>query len=182
MSAITEFSRIMDLPPSGLLFEEVRKKLIKTYVIMNDTPVYLLSIDEDYSLEYIEREGIESTVQCDDVHTIEVFMPPSGIYNTERGTMYLWKTGDRQWRKSFCNDIYRYQYLPHSPPLPDTLRIVNLIHRSAPPSDWALSKDTIFLFNKKVATFSDGNMTLLAHDLEDDVFNFMRSVGYEQEL
>lgn len=177
-----EVSRIMDLPPGGLLFEEVRRKLLKTIVILNGTPVYLSSMDEDYVLYITEGDGIEAPISNDDVDSIEVFMPPAGIYNTIRGMMYLWKTGDRQWRKSFCQDIYRYQYIPYAPHSISLIAAANLIYSSPPPTDWALSKDMVFLFNKKVATFSDGNMSLLAHDLEDDVFNFMRSVGYEQEL
>ena len=96
---------IMDLDEP---FVEANKKLIDTYIFINDELVYLKEIGEGTGTVIVE--DLEHRVlKRMKVSTIKVFLPETGIYPLEKGGfVFLTRLPKKQWHKSFTTNNYSF--------------------------------------------------------------------------
>jgi hypothetical protein len=99
-----ELKRIMDLPNP---LEEAQKKLHSTYMLVNGVLMYVRELHPDINCVTIINH-IEDTSEVLEVKTLEVFLPKSGMYELDDGSiMYLTKRPKRQWLKSYSENYYQ---------------------------------------------------------------------------
>lgn len=111
----TELRRVMDMASP---WDEAKKKLTGTWVIINKEPCYFIEIvDVDENLVHVQ--GTKGEKKHVKVETLDTFLPESGLYPLSNGQLLLMvKKPKRQWKKSFSDDFYSYKAIGKKTNLP----------------------------------------------------------------
>jgi len=103
-------SILMELP-YPYCFDEAKKKLEKTWCIINGDLYYIVSFegaldDKDSILhvETINNEGKHKTLT--NIISFSFFLPKAGVYKYEEDVFILEKNPFKQWRKSYNDSSY----------------------------------------------------------------------------
>jgi hypothetical protein len=99
-----KLSQIMELPFPKCL-DEAHKKLYNTWMIVNGNPGKITGISETI-LEIYSLNQTHTQLESNEVKSLEIWMPQTGIYQYQGKTMLLLKNPKKQWRKSFNIDLY----------------------------------------------------------------------------
>lgn len=100
---LEQLQKILDFPyHSDLAYEEARKKLMGTWMLVNGELTYISDINQ--TTLCTTKGPIPET----SINTLEVFMPQPGTYLTKdkQGIVTVKKRAGKQWRKSFNTDLY----------------------------------------------------------------------------
>ena len=102
---LEQLSIVMDLPFHNCL-KEAQNKLTNTYCVVNGRLSYILEIDETHIKTISKGEDV-LVLMADQVGSIELWLPTSGIYRCADGSiLYVIKNAIRQWLKSFSYNYY----------------------------------------------------------------------------
>lgn len=103
---LAHFAKLLELPIENvdLLLKEAKHKFGGTHMVINGE---LLWIDQIFK-DSIICVNIDTKARAiDNVSSIVPFLPPTGLYfPTESESISLRKIATKQWRKSFCWDLY----------------------------------------------------------------------------
>ena len=105
------FARLSELPDDHPDQRgDFDKRYLLTYMVNNigKTPeIVLYRNREDWKCILNKLDGdrlyIDGRKDCD----IQPFMPKPGYYNSDLNLLYIYKTPNRQWKRSFCSGIYK---------------------------------------------------------------------------
>jgi len=97
-------------------WKEARNKLNNTYLIINDSLVFVNHISaEEQTIYYVSLfTAPHEKSLCDhEVKTLKIWLPEAGVYiNRETGFVVLtYKTAKRQWLRSYSPTYYNSQFL-----------------------------------------------------------------------
>ena len=161
-------AQVLDLPKNWAIKEAV-PKLGETFVRLNGKICFLVNIDK-YGAHHIKwsdgNHVYEEMRSNDQVKSLEVFLPESGVYRTTDGSVVvLTKNPLRQWKRSFNNNIYNIYNMVDS----GRYAIENIIEDSRVDL-WFKSNGTIFYFDIAIGYITKDNRVMCTNPL------------YEQEL
>ena len=106
-------SRLSDLPDGhSELWHDFSKRFNETYMVLTtDTgkkhPVFFYGKDGNYLIFRARHQSDNIYVDVNQDANIQPFIPPVGYYNINTQAHYLIKVPQRQWKRSFCNSIYK---------------------------------------------------------------------------
>lgn len=103
---LAHFANLLELPINSidLLIKESRHKFQGTYVVLNGE---LQQISEIFLDNIVITDVKGGHKEVDTIKTLEPFLPPTGLYFPDENTaISLRKYASKQWRKSFCWDLY----------------------------------------------------------------------------
>ena len=105
----TTWSRLTDLPNGHRdIFADLDKRYKRTYLLReNKEVVYYYENYDDRNIVMKPRKGGSYLLSNVDVTDIKPFLPKVGYYNLPTGPVYLIKSPDRQWKRSFSPNIYQ---------------------------------------------------------------------------
>jgi len=85
---------------SDLVLTEANHKYGKTYMLLNNVPVYIKPF-KPYSLVTNKFE-----IPYENIESLVPWLPKVGLYVLGDKATYLAKVNSKQWKKSFCPDWY----------------------------------------------------------------------------
>ncbi|UOF80668.1 hypothetical protein [Caudoviricetes sp.] len=102
-----ELRKIFQLEDDTLLFDEAKKKLIGTIMLVNGVPITITSFnwetDEITGSEWVGMVGNKKWK----VKTLQTYLPEAGLYPLSTGQLLLvTKHPKRQWYKSYHSNYY----------------------------------------------------------------------------
>lgn len=101
---------VLDFPKhSDLAISEGRKKLVGTYMYINNNLAYIKNMDSYGILHEFYNDPEEKLIPWSDVHELQVLMPKSGWYDLNSGgKIFVRKLRVKQWKKSFNFELYNF--------------------------------------------------------------------------
>ena len=108
--------KLTDLPVTHeRFFEDFDKRYVNTFLIVDHklTNNLLFLIQRDGEMLYF-RDDTDKTYKYpifDEKLTLHLFMPVVGYYNHHQGPIYVQKSPQRQWKRSFCYPLYSIRKL-----------------------------------------------------------------------
>ena len=102
---LNHFATLLELPTYNidLLQKETRHKFQGTWMVIDDE---LFKVDEIFKDFLLCLDSSGKLKQIHELETLKPFLPPTGIYLFKAETISLRKIVQKQWRKSFCWDLY----------------------------------------------------------------------------
>lgn len=175
MSLHNEVLRIMDFSSSyiDLAYAEANKKLSGTHMEVNGKINLVFKVSMG-GLEVQDMYGSAGELDPDDVESLNVFLPETGIYVIKNNIIYLTKRAQRQWRKSYHPDIYRVINIFGS--VGSNVVPYNLHNKT--PVVMHYFNNGIYYLDRKVGQFTDGELSILDADFECETVTFMENNGY----
>lgn len=165
------FANLLSLPitMSDLAISETKNKLGDTVIMMNNELVTLQRVNRDY-IEVIRRGDRETTAfMAQQIHSLDFFLPESGVYLINGRYSYLQKVAKRQWKKSFTWDIYT---LSHT----DSADDVHQLYGQTPITMYQDHNRWIWYNDLKVARVnSNGSYELINPHFKFEVEEFLLS-------
>jgi hypothetical protein len=105
------FARLSELPEGHAECRtDFDKRYTNTYMIdySEEKPKVLLNRGLDGGTIHFRMKNTTSyLIDGRKDHPIEPFMPKPGYYNSKMNILYIYKTPNRQWKRSFSSGIYR---------------------------------------------------------------------------
>ena len=100
---------VLDFPKhSDLAISEGKKKLVDTYMYINNDLAFIKNIDSSGIFNLVIDDNLEERITFwEDVHDLKILMPKSGWYDLKSGgKIFVRKLKVKQWKKSFNFALY----------------------------------------------------------------------------
>lgn len=169
MSLIKELQRIMDMKDP---YEEARKKLLETWVIVNGIPSKILEFhgEESDKLTLRSTTGIASVEL---VKTLEIFLPESGVYADEKGGgILVVKLPKRQWQKSFSENFYKIRAIVKGHKVPTNY--LDFVHKGPRQDIFLDGKKNIWFWENQIGKIENGKVVCLDMNFEQELKDWSR--------
>ena len=105
---MSTLSKLTDLPDGhDKIYDDLDKRFTNTWMLLNGTPAFCRGRDGN-SVYFIYVNGYEKIWNIVKEPNIDLvpFLPPTGYYNVDGQPLYMYKNPQKQWRRSFCGQIY----------------------------------------------------------------------------
>lgn len=102
---LNHFATLLELPTDNidLLLKETRHKFQGTWMVIDDE---LFKVDEIFKDSLLCLNSSGKSKEIHELKTLKPFLPSTGIYLYKKETISLRKIVQKQWRKSFCWELY----------------------------------------------------------------------------
>jgi len=107
------FEKFIDLQASDEKFiNDMDKRYNRTFILIQrkkDSPLELFEVHDridDSIYRFIGTSDININIKENTVVDVQAFMPETGYYLYNHGAFYVYKYPQRQWKRSFCSNIY----------------------------------------------------------------------------
>lgn len=94
--------------PIEQVVDDFTRKYCKTYMRLNGKLEYILKVSSRGILQYY-KDNKTAELQITDQTTLTPFLPKTGYYQTDNGLFFIQRKASRQWKKSYCQDIYEVE-------------------------------------------------------------------------
>lgn len=112
MSLLRRLSHILQLKDAQTIVEETKRKLKKTWMIVNGIPVLIADFVIDAEIIIGSESGDLDSLKNYKFSTLEKWLPEAGLYSLSDGSIvYLTKHPRRQWLLSFNENYYETKIL-----------------------------------------------------------------------
>jgi len=107
------FEKFIDLPASDEQFiNDMDKRYNRTFVLIQlkkESPLGLFEVQNrvgDGIYRFVGPIDTNIDIKKNTVGDVQAFMPETGYYQYTNGAFYIYKDPQRQWKRSFCSNIY----------------------------------------------------------------------------
>lgn len=107
------FEKFIDLQAFDEQFiNDMDKRYNRTFILIQrkkELPLELFEVRdrmEDSTYRFVGPTDIDIDIKKNTIVDVQTFMPETGYYQYTNGAFYIYKYPQRQWKRSFCSNIY----------------------------------------------------------------------------
>lgn len=164
-----ELQRVFDMKEP---WDEAKKKLHETWVIVNGEPVKILEFyGTDSSI--VDAKQTNGEIKAISVETLELFLPESGIYSDGKVGLLVVKLPKRQWQKSFSDLFYKVRTVTKEAALIPK-NYLDIIYKGKRQDIFVDGKKNIWFWENLVGKIDKGNIVCLDMNFEQELRDWSR--------